>query len=84
MTDVGFKNSVLRKEISFQRGNIIECVLNIYRKLDEFGNVIITRYSVVTVIKITNGTTSSETTQGRRYKERKRFDKRQDELFGSW
>ena len=55
MTDTEFKNAVLRKEISFQRGNIIECVLVSYRKFDEIGNIIITGYSVVTVIKITNG-----------------------------
>lgn len=52
MTDAEFKRAVLRKEISFQHGNIIQCVLNIYRKYDEIGNVIITGYSVVTVIEI--------------------------------
>lgn len=84
MTDTEFKNAVLRKEISFQRGNIIECVLSIYRKFDEIGNIIITGYSVVTVIKITNGTASLETAAGRRYKERKRFDDNQNDLWGSW
>jgi len=84
MTDTEFKNAVLRKEISFQRGNVIECVLSIYRKFDEIGNIIITGHSVVTVIKITNGGASLETAQGRRYKERKRSDSNQNELWGCW
>lgn len=81
MTDAEFKNSVLREEISFQHGSVIECVLNIHRKFDEVGDVVITGYSVVTVIQKTDGVTSFETTQGRRYKAHKKFIKDQESLF---
>lgn len=81
MIDNEFKNAVLHKEISFQRGNAIECVLNIYRKFDEIGNIVITGYSVVTVIKITDGVRSSETAQGKRHKASQRFNKNQEGLF---
>ena len=51
MKDTEFRNSVLREEISFQHGSVINCVLNIHREFDEIGDVVITGYSVVTVIK---------------------------------
>lgn len=81
MSDAEFKNTVLRKEISFQRGNVIQCVLNIHRKLDEIGNIIVTGYSVTTVIKIINDAISTETSQGKRYREYRNLDKSQKELF---
>jgi hypothetical protein len=81
MTDAEFKNAVLRKEISFQHGSIIRCALNIYKKFDEIGNVIITGYSVVTVIETGDGAISSETAQGRRYRAHRRFNKNQEGLF---
>jgi len=81
MTDVEFKNSVLRKEVSFQHGSSIECVLQVSRKLDEFGEVIIIGYAVPTVIQKVDGEQKFETTQGRRYKLNKKFKEGQIELF---
>lgn len=81
MTDAEFKNSVLREEISFQHGSVIECVLNIHRKFDEVGDVVITGYSVVTVVQKTDGVTSFETGQGKRFKAHKKFIKDQETLF---
>lgn len=81
MNDAEFKDSVLREEISFQHGSIIECVLTIQRKFDEIGDVVITGYSVTTVIQKTDGTTSLETLQGKRFKARKKFTKDQQNLF---
>lgn len=81
MNDAEFKDSVLREEISFQHGSIIECVLSIQRKFDEIGDVVITGYSVATVIQKTDGTTSLETLQGKRFKARKKFTKDQQNLF---
>ena len=81
MNDGEFKDSVLREEISFQHGSIIECVLCIHRKFDEIGDVDITGYSVATVIRKTDGAASIETIQGRRYKAHKKFKKDQQNLF---
>ena len=81
MNDAEFKNSVFREEISFQHGSIIECVLSIQRKFDEVGDVIITGYSVATVIRKTDGVATLETVQGKRYKAHKKFTKDQQDLF---
>lgn len=81
MTDAEFKNMVLRKEVSFQHGSSIECVLQVARKLDEYGEVAITGYSVPTVIQKIDGERKFETAQGRRYKAYKKFDGSQRELF---
>lgn len=81
MNDAEFKHSVLREEISFQHGSFIECVLNIHRKFDEIGDIVITGYSVVTVIKKTDGSISLETAQGKKHKSRKKFIKDQEVLF---
>lgn len=81
MNDAEFKDSVLREEISFQHGSIIECVLSIQRKFDEVGDVVITGYTVTTVIKKTDSATTIETSQGKRYKARKKFVEDQKNLF---
>ena len=83
MTDAEFKNSVLRREVSFQHGSSIECVLQVSRKLDEFGEVVITGYSVPTVIQKVDGEQKFETTQGRRYKTHKKFKEGQIDLFAA-
>jgi hypothetical protein len=81
MNDSEFKDSVLREEISFQHGSIIECVLSIHREFDEIGDVKITGYSVTTVIRKTDGASTLETIQGKRYKAHKKFTKDQQNLF---
>lgn len=83
MTDAEFKNSVLRKEVSFQHGSSIECVLQVSRRLDEFGEVVITGYAVSTVIQKVDGENKFETTQGRRYKLHRNFKEGQIDLFAA-
>ncbi len=81
MLDEEFKISVLREEISFQHGSGIECVLNIHRKFDEVGDIVITGYSVATVIKKTDGGSEFETNQGKRHLDRQKVIKSQMSLF---
>lgn len=81
MLDQEFKTEVLRREISFQNGSTINCVLNIHRKFDEIGNINITGYSVVTVLAKSDGVASQETTQGKRYRFNKRLAAGQKHLF---
>lgn len=81
MTDTEFKNSVLRQEVSFQHGSCIECVLQISKKLDEVGEVIVTGHSVPIVFQKQDGTQTFETIQGRRHKAYKKLKDGQADLF---
>lgn len=81
MIDKEFKNSVLQEQVTFQHGSVIECVLNIHRKFNEVGDIVITGYSVSTVIKKTDGHIEHETIQGKRYVARKEKIKSQMSLF---
>lgn len=73
MLDEEFKSSVLLRQVSFQHGSSINCVLNIHRKFDEVGDVKITGYSVSTVLSKSDDGQNVETSQGKRH----RFSKRQ-------
>jgi len=81
MTDAEFKNSVLRNEVSFQHGTRINCVLQIFRKLDELGEVLVTGYSVVTVLEKIDAGLAVETLQGKRHRAVKRQLANQQNLF---
>jgi len=81
MTDARFRFQVSSKEVSFQNGARIICVLEIHRKLDEAGEVIITGYSVSTVIKKEDAMQTIETPQGRTYKQAKGFLDAQGDIF---
>lgn len=61
MRDKTFKDSVLQQKVSFQNGSWIECDLEIERKLDELGDVVITGYNVVLVSTVSDGVTSKDT-----------------------
>lgn len=81
MADEQFKINVLNKEISFQHGIVISCILNVHRKVNEAGDIQITGYSVPTVVSITNSGSTIETLQGKKYNLRKKSAKNQGELF---
>ncbi|MEE9337580.1 MAG: hypothetical protein V3U87_05830 [Methylococcaceae bacterium] len=81
MLDNEFIGQVLREEVFFQHGTYIECVLYINRKLDEVGEIIVTGYSVTTVIRKYNDRQSIETRQGRSYKHTKKHRDGQTDLF---
>lgn len=66
MRDKEFKNSVASRQIAFQHGDSITCVLNTERKLDAVGEVVITGRHVALVLDKTNGAGLVTTTkQGR-------------------
>lgn len=81
MTDESFRSSVLSRQVSFQRGSTITCVLNIHRKFNEVGEVSITGYSVVTVISKADGAKIEETVQGKRHRFERAKSKNQRTLF---
>ena len=82
MLDAGFKASIIAKQIHFQNGTKLQCVLNIYRKFDEMGEVSITGYSVVTVLKQSEGGSEFVVTpQGSAYLQVKALRDSQRDMF---
>ncbi|WP_321308643.1 hypothetical protein [Marinifilum fragile] len=71
MKDKLFKESVIQNKEPFKNGTYIECVLEISRKVDEFGEVKNSNYSVLTVIKKDDGIATVLTKQGKRFKAEK-------------
>lgn len=81
MHDPIFRGQVLRNEVTFQHDTKLDCVLVVNRKLDEVGEVVITDYAVKTVIKKYDDAQSFETSQGREYKQAKKFRDSQHDMF---
>lgn len=85
MNDEEFKNSVLSQEVKFQHGTRIRCVLKIHRKFDEIGEIVITGYSVVTVLELSEGGIRfTETKHGRKYKQNKKQLEGQIDIFRNY
>ncbi|EMI4157481.1 hypothetical protein V6432_004458 [Vibrio parahaemolyticus] len=83
MNDQDFKRDVLSEQISFTHGAAIKCVLHIHRKLDEVGDVVVTGYSVDTVIENGQESVFQETMQGKKYRHQKALKDAQQDLFAS-
>lgn len=82
MTDDVFKRAIISKRIHFQNGTKLRCVLNIFRKFNELGEVVVTGYSVVTVLDVSeSGDAYVETAQGKTYRHAKAIIDAQQELF---
>ncbi|NOJ21205.1 hypothetical protein [Vibrio coralliilyticus] len=81
MKDISFKQDVLSKQISFQHGSCIRCVMNIRSKLDHIGKIVITSFSVETVLEHGHGVDSHETPQGSAYHHRRGLEAAQGDLF---
>lgn len=81
MKDSEFKHSVISGGIPFKSGTFLECVLDKSRKVDNFGEIIITGYSVNTVVRKMDDSEISETPQGKRYWKNKELKSRQQSLF---
>nr|WP_275666051.1 hypothetical protein [Vibrio sp. Isolate23] len=81
MKDISFKQDVLSKQISFQHGSSIRCVMNIRSKLDHIGEIVITSFSVETVLEHGHGVDSHETPQGSAYHHRRSLEAAQGDLF---
>ncbi|GLR77180.1 hypothetical protein [Aliivibrio sifiae] len=81
MTDKSFQLDVLSEKISFQHGSMIKCTLLIHSKIDEVGEVVITGYSVDTVLENMEGHSFVETKQGKSYRNQKALKAAQGDLF---
>jgi len=80
MMDHSFKADVAAKKVKFQHGTTIRCTLNVTRRYNELGEVVVTGYSVPTVLEVAEGGTSYvDTTEGIRRK--RKPDPQQPPLF---
>lgn len=83
MKDNDFKNDVISQSIPFKNGTRIECILESTRKMNEFGETVITGYSVLTVNKKVDDQVVVETPQGKTARKKKETEMQQLDLFGS-
>lgn len=81
MDDSEFKSAVLSRQISFKNGSEIICVLDIYKKINELGEVVTSGYSVVIVLESIESGISKETPQGKKHKHTQKLQNAQNDLF---
>lgn len=72
LRDSIFRNSVLNREISFQNGTSIKCLLEFEKEMDDEGNVKITEINVFDVTSIFEGETTIITKRGKEIIEEKK------------
>jgi hypothetical protein len=80
LNDNLFKEAVLAKQIGFKNGDVMECVLEIHREVNEVGEVVITKYSVPTVLRKLENGVRIETESGKLYRQEQEFKKSQTSL----
>jgi len=83
MKDNDFKNEVINQSLQFKNGTRIECILESTRKMSEFGEVVVTGYSVPTVTKKLDDAVTVETPQGKTAKKKKVVEMQQLDLFAT-
>ena len=83
MKDADFKKEVVSNAVPFKNGTRIECTLEISRKVNEFGEMTVTGYSVPLVVKKQDDEVAVETTQGKTVRKKKEAERQQLDLFGS-
>lgn len=71
LMDSSFRNAVLNKEISFQSGTSINCLLEFEKEMDDDGNEKIIEINVFDVTEIFEGETTIITKRGKELKEEK-------------
>jgi hypothetical protein len=72
LMDSGFRNSVLNREVSFQNGTSIKCLLEFEKEMDDEGNIKITEINVFDVTNIFEGETTIITKRGKEIIEEKK------------
>lgn len=75
LLDSDFRNSVLNREVSFQNGTSIKCLLEIEKEMDDEGNIKTTEINVFDVSSIFEGETTIITKRGKEIIEEKKQTK---------
>lgn len=78
--DKDFKKIVANREISFVNGFQIECTIQIWKIIDDYGNIKITNTNVITVIGYSIGDIKIETEKGKQIRIKKENDVNQIKL----
>jgi len=81
MNDKEFKAKVISRQLSFKNGDGIICVLLIHKKVNELGEVVTSGYSVEVVLNNIHAGITSETPQGKKYKQTKKMADGQVDMF---
>lgn len=81
MNDAVFRNSVTSKDKAFKNGDAVICELTIHKKLNELGEIITSGYVVEIVLQNIESGMFKETSQGRAYKQTKRYIAGQKDMF---
>lgn len=76
-----FKQSIFNKEILFQNGFSILCVLEIKNAINELGEIRVKQYAVSTVLTVYQDNDKLETEQGKKYFAKKKEDASRPTLF---
>ena len=71
LLDSDFKNSVLNREVSFQNGTSIKCLLEFEKEMDDEGNIKTTEINVFDVTNVFEGETTIITKKGKKLIEEK-------------
>lgn len=82
MRDLDFKEEVIKQSIPFKNGTQIQCVLESSRKLNEFGEQVVTGYSVLTVTSKQDDQVKVEIVPKQTPKKKKEVVIQQLDLFG--
>jgi hypothetical protein len=67
MKDGIYKASVLDKQVEFLNGTAIKCVLKLSRRIDEYGNIIVSKRQVLIVLETVTNSKATQTIQGKNY-----------------
>lgn len=81
MDDKEFKRAVITKQISFQNGDEIICVLLIHKVVDELGDIVTSGYSVEVVLENLHSGALKETSQGKHYRHTQKMKDNQCDMF---
>lgn len=81
MKDSNFKDSIFNQKISFKNGISLKCVLEIYKKMNEIGEIYVSNYSVIAVISYYDNENIIRTSQGSKYFREKEEKLKQLKLF---
>jgi hypothetical protein len=81
MKDEIYKNSVLNKEVTFESGFFIKCILSVKRVIDDLGTIQNRGYTVITVLGKIEDHKVIKTDQGKLYQKKKKAYGNQGGLF---
>jgi hypothetical protein len=81
MKDKDFKHDVIAGNIPFKNGDFLECILEKSRKVDSLGEIRVSGFSVIVVVKKIDETEVHKTSQGQKYWRTQENKKKQGSLL---